>query len=308
MGVATASRHGCRLLVLATVSCCLWLLTGTVGALGSPEPRQSGAVGLEGKISSPPPTQAPTISSPNASQVFTGTPITVAGLCKTGLLVKVFANNVFGGATTCHGGSYSLKIDLFSGANELVARLYDSLDQAGPDSNLASVRFSDATYAETGTRVMLSSTYARRGSDPGSTLRWPIVLSGGKGPYAISTDWGDGTDASLQTQTTAGTFTIKHVYATAGIYRVIVKATGSDGTIAFLQLVGVGNGNATANDRTGGTASTTPSVVVQSGFFDRVGMWLVVSVFPLSLVAFWLGSRHELYTLRRRIERSRTHE
>src|SRR5665213_1484212 len=62
-----------------------------------PDP-QTGSVGVEGTITSPPPTVAATISTPTNGQSFSSEPITVAGICPTGLLVKIFANNVFVGA------------------------------------------------------------------------------------------------------------------------------------------------------------------------------------------------------------------
>ena len=55
------------------------------------------------------------------------------------MLVKLFKNNVFAGSVQCEDGSYSIKTDLFVGTNELVARVYDDLDQPGPDSNVLTV-------------------------------------------------------------------------------------------------------------------------------------------------------------------------
>src|SRR5947208_1368384 len=98
-----------------------------------PQNPQSGSVGLQGQISAPPPSVGATISIPRDGQSFTTLPVTVSGICPKDLLVKLFKNNVFGGSVQCKNGSYSLLIDLFSGQNELVARVYDSLDQAGPD-------------------------------------------------------------------------------------------------------------------------------------------------------------------------------
>src|SRR5688572_24801695 len=93
---------------------------------------ESGSVGVEGKISAPPPTQGATIVTPASGRVFTEIPIEVSGSCPNGLLVKLFKNNVFSGSVNCTNGSYRLTIDLFSGQNDLVARVYDALDQAGP--------------------------------------------------------------------------------------------------------------------------------------------------------------------------------
>jgi hypothetical protein len=276
----------------------------SAAALGSPEPRQTGTVGLEASISSPAPTQAASIVSPSQGQTFDSTPITVAGSCKTGLLVKIFSNNVFVGSAICSGGSYSLKVDLFGGRNDIVARVYDALDQAGPDSNMVSVTFNDAQFAQFGTRVNLSSQYARKGANPGTDLLWPIVISGGKGPYAISANWGDASESTLYSEAFPGTLTISHAYQTAGVYNIVVKATDGNGTTAYLQLVGVGNGEV-------GSSTTTASnsggniAAPDTSFMGKYGWYILLAVFPLMFLVFWLGSKHELFVIRRRIERSR---
>jgi hypothetical protein len=125
-----------------------------------------GSVGIEGTVSSAPPTESPTISTPSAGSTFTTSPISVAGLCQTGLIVKVFSNNIFVGSDLCTSGSFSMQVALFSGRNDIVAQLFDALDQAGPDSNVVSVTFNDAEFLQYGTRVSLSSSYAERGADP----------------------------------------------------------------------------------------------------------------------------------------------
>jgi hypothetical protein len=206
----------------------------------------------------------------------------------------VFANNVFVGSVMCAGGSYQLKADLFNGQNDLVARVYDALDQAGPDSNVARVTFNDAQFQNFGTRVEITSNYARRGANPGDELDWPVTLSGGTPPYAVSVDWGDGKGADLMSAQFADTLTLKHTYAEAGTYNVVVKATDAKGTSAFLQLVGVANGAVSANAGSANTGQTITRTVVV--------WWPAVACIPLIAVTFWLGRRHELYTLRKQLE------
>jgi hypothetical protein len=261
-------------------------------------------VGLEGTVPSPPPTQAATIGVPGNGQTFKATPITISGLCKTGLLVKIFSNNIFIGAASCANGSYSLQADLFSGRNDLVARVYDSLDQAGPDSNVVTVTYADTQFVAFGTRVSLSSTFAQLGADPGKELIWPIILSGGVGPYAISVDWGDGTAPSLQSESFPGNINIKHVYKNAGVYRVVVKATDANGTAAFLQLVGVANGKVS---QATGTGSATNSGGVNGTGNNKTTIiwWPMLLLLPLIVSSFWLGRRHELFSIRKQLEKSR---
>lgn len=286
------ARAGVALLAIGLIAGSAGLLAPlpVTAAPPSNPPAQSGSIGLEGTISSKPPSRGATITIPGGGTV-TSIPITVSGLCPTGLLVKIFDNEVFVGSVVCSGGSYSLQVDLFGGQNDLVARVYDALDQAGPDSNKVTVIFNDAQFLQLGTLLTLTSPYAERGAPPGAQLTWPVVLDGGTGPYAISVDWGDGTAADLMSTSVAGTVTLKHVYKTAGLYKVIVKATDKNGSEAFLQLVGQATG-AIQNNKTGS------NTLVQ----NETPIWPFAVLIPLIFVAFWLGGRHRLWALQHEYE------
>jgi len=271
-----------------------------VSARGSSNPNQSGSTGLQGTIASDPPKNAPTISVPVNGRNFTAIPIQISGLCTTGLLVKVFSNNIFVGSVNCTGNSFSIQSDLLSGANVLVARQYDALDQTSPDSNSVNVTFQDSQLSAFNERVSLTSQYAKIGADVGATLTWPIILSGGTGPYAISVDWGDGSATDLISQPFAGAVNITHIYKAAGVYQVIVRATDTNGQTAFLQLVGVGNGKVTQGTQTGGASSSGTG----SGTVTTVLIWWpFVVAFPLIASTFWLGKKYELRAIHKRIEK-----
>lgn len=294
-------RYGLRLAYLFLLACLMALTPVPVTAIGLQDPNQDASFGMEGTIEGPPPTTPASITTPSSGQTFTDTPITIAGVCKTGLLVKIFSNNVFVGSTMCQNGSYRLQIDLFSGRNDLVARVYDALDQAGPDSNLISVVFNDGSFAQFGTRVTLSSLYARKGGNPGSEFVWPVVISGGVGPYAVSVDWGDNTADTLLSRAFAGSMDLMHTYQEAGIYTVIVKVSDANGTTAYLQLVGVANGEASGQATSSGGTAT----IVRDTAFGRYGWIIALAAVPLLAITFWLGQRHELLTIRRRIDEGR---
>ncbi len=283
------------LAIAAIFSCGMILVSQVAHAATS-----SGSVGLTGTISAPPPTQAATITFPNNNQSFSTLPVTVTGICPNGLLVKLFKNNVFAGSVDCANNSYSLKIDLFSGQNDLVARVYDSLDQPGPDSNTVRVNFTD-NRAGAGSRVSVTSNYAKRGAFPKETLTWPVIISGGSGPYAVSVDWGDGTAADLSSQPFPGSIDIKHAYDTAGVYNIVVKVVDRDGVAAFLQLVGIGNGplSQTGTNNSNGAASQPVSNTVKTKI-----VWQPSAIaFPFIVSTFWLGKKYELHMLRKKISR-----
>lgn len=276
----------------------IMLVAPAVSAAIPPPGPGSGSAGLQGKVQTPAPTTAPTIGTPTNGAVFTTMPITVTGLCTKDLLVKIFANNVFVGSVLCNNGSYKIEVSLLDGRNDLVARQFDSLDQSSPDSNIVTVTYNTPSFAAAGVPILtLTSIYARRGANPGEQLQWPITINGGTAPYALSMDWGDGKAATLYSEPIAGTVMTSHVYVAAGTYVVIAKATDKNGETAYLQLVGQANGAVTqsATASSNGKSSTIVKIIV---------LWIPAALcIPLIVVAFWLGRRFELLSLRRHLER-----
>jgi hypothetical protein len=256
---------------------------------------KSGSYGLEATKKQPPPTEGITITSPGNGANFSSQPITVAGICPTGLLVQIYDNGVFAGSVMCKNGSFSLQISLFPGQNDLTGLDFDDLDQAGPDSNKITVYYNNSSFAAFGTLISLTSPYGRRAVDPGDTLQWPIVLSGGSGPYAFSLDWGDGKAPDLKSQALAGNISITHAYEHPGIYNVTIKVTDHNGVSAFLQVVAVVNGDSTSA-ATSNNIATTKTVT-------RV-LWIpALATLFLLVPAYWLGRRSELVSLRRHLEK-----
>lgn len=268
-----------------------------VHALGSPAPQQSGSIGMQGTISSPMPTTGATITTPVPGRSYGENPVTVNGLCPNGLLVKIFNNGVFVGSTQCTNGSFEVPVDLFPGDNLLIARVYDALDQPGPDSNSVAISFRDGKEGVEAHRLNITSNFAKLGAPAGSEIRWPIIINGGVGPYAIAIDWGDGTATDIKSMANAGTLELSHVYKTAGIYRIVIRATDSTGTVAYLQLVGVGTGAVSQSVSNG---SKTPTA--QASARVMYVWWPILLLVPVILAAFWLGSRYELVAIHRRIE------
>jgi hypothetical protein len=270
------------------------LALGGLGRAQAATLQQSGSVGVQGTIPGAPPSQAPTISVPSNGQTLNTLPAKVSGLCQNGLLVEIFDNNVFIGSVECSSGSYSLQVSLFSGRNDLIARDYDALNQASPDSNTVSVTFSNG-FVGNGPQVLLTTQYAKRGADPGNILTWPLSISGGSVPYAVSVDWGDKTAFELLSLGKPGDFSANHTYNAAGSYNVTVRASDANGNTAFLQLVGIGNG---------AIQQTTKAAVNQNIKIERIVLWWpFMLLVALTITAFWLGKKHQLDTIRGRLRR-----
>jgi hypothetical protein len=264
-----------------------------LGSAAQAVTQQAGSTGVSGTVPGPPPSQAATIDIPRGGQSFSTLPITVSGFCPANTLIEIYKNGVFAGAAECQGTSYTLQIDLFDGRNDLVAKDFDSLNQQGPDSNTVTVNFASAVPIP-GSRITLTTEFAKRGADPGTILTWPITLSGGSGPYAFSIDWGDKSAPDLLSQPSPGNLTLQHTYAQAGVYKVTVKATDVNGNSAFLQLVALANGPV----QQAGTNSKNSIITTQQ---TKVLLWPIIVLFVLLLSSFWLGRRHQLEAIKNRL-------
>lgn len=127
-------------------------------ALGFSQTPQSGPLGLEATIPSTPPTIAPTIATPSNGEAFSSIPVTVSGLCSSNMLTKIFNNKVFVGSTVCANGSYSIRVDLFNGSNNIYAQDFDALNQGSPVSNSVTASFVSSQYTQPGAQVIVTRT------------------------------------------------------------------------------------------------------------------------------------------------------
>jgi hypothetical protein len=283
-----------RIIFSTLVIAILVVLASPAAALALQNP-QSGTVGLQGTIGSPPPTQPATITSPGNNSSTSSPTTTVSGTCPNGTIVKVFSNGIFIGSVECSGGHFSLTVQLFNGENNITAIDYDALDQSGPNSAAVTVNYVSSQFTGFGPLLFITSSYAKRGADPGQVLTWPITINGGTAPYAISVDWGDGQAPEVISQSFSGVVNLSHTYNNAGTYTIIIRATDKNGETAYFQMIGVANGPISQSNTSKGATTT---VVTKT----NVVWWPSVVAIPLIIITFWLGRRAELRSLRKKAE------
>lgn len=268
-----------------------------INPLPIPEP-QPGSYGVEATKTQAPPTQGAQITTPGNGSSFTTSPITVSGICLTGLMVQIYNNGVMVGSGMCVNGSFSFQISLFAGTNELTAGVFDDIDQTGPASNTVTVNYTNTQFSAFGELLTLTTNYGRRSAAATTQLQWPLQLSGGTGPYAFSIDWGDGTPAELRSQSLSGIVNIAHAYRNAGIYQVNVTATDVNGVSAFLQIVAVSSGQVAE-----GTETEEENT---AGAIAPAVLWIPTVAAIVALVpTFWLGRRSQMVTLHNKMLKER---
>ncbi len=283
-------------LPLALVLVVVGFLLTVYTSFASPGP-QSGSVGLTGIMPGKPPADPPTITSPGNGQHFTTTPVTVKGTCPAGTLVEVYKNDIFAGSTMCDvNGKYSFDIDLMYGKNDLVARVYDALNQQSPDSTTVTVYYDVLGAQASGiagldfgnAQLLINTDAVFRGVFPNREMTMPITVLGGRAPYAVNIQWGDSAHTLVPRNNNA-VFANTHVYTKAGTYAISVQATDADGRVAFITVAAIVNGQP---DPVGTTATDNP---VSPNFL--IALWpLYVSTVAI-VVSFWLGERREKHVL-----------
>ncbi len=219
-------------------------------ATAAPPPPQAGSIGLTGAMPGKPPKVAATITSPTNGQRFSSTPVTIKGTCPENTLVEIFKNDIFAGSGPCSDkGTFEFDIDLLIGQNVLIARVYDSLNQPGPDSQPVTV-FYDALPAQSdilaplsfgGAQLLLVTDAVFRGSFPGKEMNVPITILGGTAPYALNIQWGDSSNKVIPRNDNL-VFNAPHTYKKAGTYQLSLQATDSVNRVAFLTVAAIING------------------------------------------------------------------
>lgn len=295
-GLPRAHEHtsyAALFMLLALVGASLTLFTTTAfTATPGPETR---SIGLTGTLPGNPPNTAAIIKVPTNGQRFNETPIEVSGTCPENTLVELFKNDIFAGSTICGtDGNFRMDIDLLIGRNVLIAKVYDTLNQAGPESDPVTVFFDVNPAAGEGLsplsfgsqQLLLNTDSVFRGSFPGQTFTMPIDIIGGRAPYAVNIQWGDATNKVIS-RTTNETFRADHVYKKAGTYTLTVQATDADGRIAFLTVASIING--TPYGEAAGTLGPPSQTILQR----LLVLWPLYAILLTMVVSFWLGEKRE---------------
>jgi hypothetical protein len=273
------------------------LMVSTVYAVHPPP--QAGSVGLNGIMPGPAPTIAAVITSPSNGQHFSVSPITVTGTCPKTTLIEIYKSDIFAGSTPCDdNGAFSLSVDLLVGQNALIARVYNALNEPGPDSATVTV-FYDALPPQAspitplslgGPQLLLTTDAVYRGTFPGQEMTIPIGIIGGIAPYAINVQWGDGSNDIIPRNNNI-TFRTGHTYKKPGTYEIILQGSDSQGKKAYLQVVTVVNGQPAVS------GATTPEKGSVNKLIVLWPLWIVIVV---AVICFWLGERREKQVLKGR--------
>ncbi len=267
-------------------------------------------VSVNATSNGPPPPAPAIITSPAEGTRFTTVPITVNGTCPARFMVKLYRNDVFSGAVLCAlDNTFQIQTDLFDGANDLRARVFNAVEDEGPTSPTIRVYYDRPVTPQTPTSpttpastsspsagiepLIIKADNLYKGYYTGDEISWPLDIIGGTAPYALNIDWGDG-NTSIFSRKQSGAFSIHHVYAAAGPKQdsYIIKLTASDinDSKTFLQLTVI------VHDKNN-VAVATPGSTSSRGGVPSV-FWPIYGMTFLMALSFWLGQRREFLRLK----------
>jgi hypothetical protein len=238
----------------------------------------------------PKPTIPATILNPTNGQVFTSVPIVVSGTCDPGFIVKIYRNNLFSGSAMCTTtGQFSLSLDLFPGANELRARIFNVVDKEGPQSPTVTVSYSSSA----GEPFYIASEFLYYAVASQKNIKWAFWPVGGTGPYTIRIIWGDGYSEERTNLGKDGS-EFEHAYGPPPnqreYYPINITLIDADGRQAYLQVFTIVNDKkleAAFNNTTGGVTRVDERHLL-------LYIWPAYIITGMVGFAFWLGERRGL--------------
>ena len=304
-----------------------FLLLCGVFLAGSTAITRAATLQVKATVLGVPPPYAAQITSPADGARFKEIPVEIQGTCPSDSIVRIYRNGLFSGSAICAvDNTFSLMSDLFEGKNTLVPKVFNYANVEGPegdpidvyyDKPVSAPPFTPETPASTPdtpggsiTQLFLDSDTKFRTFHTNQAIRWPAEIGGGLAPYAVSIHWGDESSDILSLKK-AGKFNIVHVYSEPGEYRgtykVILRASDSQGAKAYLQLVLVVNDiKAAAQTSFGLDGEGTFSYL--SGIYNKILlMWPFYAVAVLMAASFWLGERREINMTSRNRRGRRAH-
>jgi hypothetical protein len=295
------TSYGSLFIILSIAIVPVLFISRTATADLPPPPPVTGSYQTYAVVPAPVPATAPQIGNISDGKVYTSAdPIAVSGSCPGTTLVKIYKNNVMGGAALCKGGSFQIQMDLFQGSNTLVARAYNANDVPSPDSTpvIVTLQIPGVNIGVLNSAVSqfyITSDVYYRGVEAGSAISWPITIAGGQPPYAISVGWGDG-KTDLISQAAPGKFTITHTYsnpATNGSYTIFINSADSNGSKSYLQLFAMvkGSGVAAAISN-GSTGSGHRSIITITTALAAISASAVI------VLGIWIGEKRGLALLK----------
>jgi hypothetical protein len=205
-----------------------------------------------------PPSTPPTIDYPTENVPINQTETTVSGSCPIAtpaVVVAIYDGDELIGSTQCTSdGTYELQVMLSEGTHQLSARVVSITGESGGSSPVLTVVVRQLAAPESGgvgeaftpvanveslsvpLRIIPKTIFATLNGN--NEASWTGTFQGGKLPYKVTVDWGDGTISTFDVNDNSEqTFT--HKYSVPGAYPITISLSDASGATTGLQSTAV---------------------------------------------------------------------
>ena len=257
-------------------------------------------------------TAAPVATTPAAPLHVAAKQILLSGECPKDSHIEFYRNGLLAGVAPCIGDpTFSIQIGLETGLNVIEARVFNITDDEGPISQLlylvsdtpqenqASASTPSSNVSELAP-FLITCDFNSLGFYTSENASWDMTIQGGKPPYSLNIDWGDGQQSTI-TRSSAGTFKMVHYYSKAssstgyGINIKGVDGLGNSTTFAIMSIISDRNTHQAAQVSQA-NAKLNPAFLTSLKKKLLVA-WPAYTILLLMSLSFWLGEREEYHRL-----------
>lgn len=236
----------------------------------------------------------------------------VFGSCEynppTTIVVIMRETTILGSVNCESNGTFRLDVTLVRGNNNLIARSSSISGNYGPDSSPLSVSYAPRPVEPGAPEASVDSSLTITSPEAFTTLNdenigtIQITVGGGRGPYTIAINWGDGTTETLMVPD-AGTFSFRHTFLSTGIFKVVATVTDVLGVSKVYQFIvsSMSLPSDVAKVETVQPVTTQRNDGVKWYIIAGGVALLATALIIIGLSSFWLGRRYQYRKLKDRL-------
>lgn len=289
-------------LVLAMIGVCLFMINSAARAAD---------LIVSAKVSAEIPISPATVDTPADGFTTNNPSIIVAGTCpiqNPGVVVIIYSGPNFLGSMPCSNtGTFSVPVTLLPGHNPIVVKVVNVTGDYGPDSTIVNVYYNPPASINpksepprntgglepTPSNLVIYSLNPYIVFGPLQPAVWKGYFDGGRPPYQVKIDWGDG-QSSTYTVRDSSQQAFPHTYQQMRSYFIHLTVTDTDGRSSettFAAVTPYTNPTVTGSNNGGDGSgfSVTSLIPFDTSFVSMTSLYVLII---LLTVLIWIDARY----------------
>lgn len=219
-------------------------------------------------------------------------------------IVSIWRTTTFLGSTACEqNGTFRISLSLIVGANILQARSNNLSNNYGPEAAPISITYTQPVSAtpEYQPPLKVESTKTFQVSDANKNVEIEVRVDGGKAPYTLVINWGDGSQET-RTFDKPGNYKFTHTYTKSEVYKVTATVTDVLGQSTVNSFVVVAASDPVAELASIKAKRDTAALAEMNRDGPKwykpvlIAATSTAGVSVLFLTSFWYGRRYQFKT------------